>query len=161
LRIKVTGLTGMTVPVRLRLLSATIALAGCGSSEPSDLQVADLLVRTDKPSYSLELDQAAQPTLVNQGTVSIYAPMNEYVYVEQWTGYEWINRTPWFTVDGIGVSFPVAPGDSLSALPMDFGYVNNRAGIYRFVFEVALDPHGRHLVPEAERASQAFELTWE
>jgi predicted small lipoprotein YifL len=137
------------------------ALAGCGSSGPSDLPVADLLVRTDKPAYSLAVDQAAQPILVNQGTVSIYAPMNEYVYIEQWTGQEWINRTSWFTVDGYGTSLPIAPGDSLAALPMDFGYVNNRAGIYRFVFEVALDPNGRNLVPEADRVSQPFEVTWE
>lgn len=150
-----------TLGVLIRLFPLLTGLLGCGSSEPSDLQLAQLLIRTDKPVYSLAQDRAAQPTLVNQGTVPIYAPMNEYVYVEQWTGEEWINRTSWFVVDGDGTSFPIAPGDSLAALPMDFAYVNNRAGIYRFVFEVALDPNGRHLVPEADRVSQPFELTWE
>jgi hypothetical protein len=107
------------------------------------------------------VDEAAQPTLVNLGTVPIYAPMNEYVYVERWSGENWIDRIPWFVVDGNGASFPIAPGDSLAALPMDFDYINNLAGIYRFVFEVALDPNGRHLVPEADRVSQPFEITWE
>jgi len=150
-----------TLAMLIRLFPLLTGLVGCGSNGPSDLPVADLLIRTDKPVYSLAQDQAAQPTLVNQGTVPIYAPMNEYVYVEQWSGEDWINRIPWFVVDGHGPSFPIAAGDSLAAPPMDFEYVNNRAGIYRFVFEVALDPSGRHLVPEADRASQPFELTWE
>jgi hypothetical protein len=151
----------MTLQARRWLLPAIAAAAGCGPSGPTDLQVPDLLVRTDKTAYSLAVDRAARPTLVNQGTVSIYAPMNEYVFVEQWTGEEWINRTPWFTVDGYGISLPIAPGDSLTAPPMDFDYVNNRAGIYRFVFEVALDPKGRRLVAEADRVSLPFEVTWE
>jgi hypothetical protein len=138
---------------------AGVALAtttACGSTEPS---VAALLVRTDKPVYSLAVDRAATPTLVNQGSRQIYAPMNEYVYVERWSGNGWIDRSPWFVVDGLGVSFPIAPGDSLVALPMDFGYVSNRVGRYRFVFEVALDPKGHRLVPEDERVSEAFEVT--
>lgn len=150
----------MTFSVPLRLFAVLTALAGCSSSGPSGLQVPDLLVSTDKAVYSLAVDQAAQPTLVNQGTVPIYAPMNEYVYVERWSGEDWIDRMPWFVVDGHGPSFPVAPGDSLAALPMDFSYVDNLAGIYRFVFEVALDPNGRHPLPEADRVSQPFEITW-
>jgi hypothetical protein len=65
---------------------------------------------------------------------------------------------PWFVVDGATLSFPVVPGDSLVALPMDFDYVGRRPGIYRFLFEVALDPHGRRLVPEQDRVSKPFEL---
>jgi hypothetical protein len=151
----------MTLSVRAWLLFGIFALAGCGSGEPSDLEAPDLLVRTDKAVYSLALDRAARATLVNQGALPIYAPMNEYVYVEHWNGKHWINRTPWFAVDGIGRSFAVAAGDSLAAMPMDFDYVNNRPGIYRFIFEVALDPQGHHLLPEAERASEPFELTRE
>jgi hypothetical protein len=150
----------MTFQVRLWLFAAIAAAAGCGSSGPGDLDVLGLLVRTDKRVYSLAVDREARTTLLNQGSVAIYAPMNEYVYVEQWDGDEWINRRPWFTVDGVGISFPVAPGDSLSEA-MDFRYVNNRAGTYRFVFEVALDPRGHKLVPEADRVSQPFELTWD
>ena len=148
--------------LRLSLpITTVLAVMSCGTTGPNDLRMAQLLVRTDKPAYSLALDRAARATLVNQGSISIYAPMNEYVYVEQWSGDRWINRLPWFAVDGNGVSFTIAPGDSLAALPMDFGYINNRAGVYRFVFEVALDPEGRHLLPEAERVSPPFELTSE
>jgi hypothetical protein len=150
----------MTFSVRLWLFPAIAAAAGCGSSGPGDLDVPGLLVRTDKRVYSLAVDREARITLVNQGPVTIYAPMNEYVYVEQWDGDEWINRRPWFAVDGVGISFPVVPGDSL-AEAMDFRYVNNQAGTYRFLFEVALDPRGRRLVPEADRASEPFELTGE
>ena len=138
-----------------------LAVIGCGTTSPDELGIPDLLVRTDKPAYSLAVDRVARPTLINQGSISIYAPMNEYVYVEQRSGDQWINRTPWFAVDGSGVSFAIAPGDSLAALPMDFDYVNNRAGVYRFVFVVALDPDGRHLLPETERVSRPFELTSE
>ncbi len=84
--------------------------------------------------------------------------MNEFVYVERFSDGEWGNRHAWFSVDGVGISFPVAPGDSLVALPMDFAYVAERPGIYRFVFEVALDPKGHRLVPEPERVSDPFEL---
>jgi hypothetical protein len=150
------------LPPRLRFplpVTAIFALAACGTTGPGNIGVAELLVRTDKPAYSLAVDRAATATLFNQGPVSIYAPMNEYVYVERWSGNGWIDRTPWFAVDGTGLSFPIGPGDSLAALPMDFGYVNNRAGVYRFVFEVALDPNGRQLLPESQRVSQPFELT--
>jgi hypothetical protein len=153
----------MTRPTSARLLSILLALtatAGCGSTDPSGLGVADLLVKTDKSVYSLSVDAEARVILINRGPVQIYAPMNEYVYVEQWSENGWINRSPWFTVDGADVSFPVAPGDSLTSPPMSFWYVNRRAGTYRFVFEVALDRVGSHLIPEEQRASQPFEVTW-
>jgi hypothetical protein len=139
---------------------ALTGIVGCEPVEPNGDGVAELLVRTDKPAYSLAVDRAATATLFNQGRSPIYAPMNEYVYVEQWSENGWINRSPWFVIDGTEVSFPIAPGDSLVALPMNFGYVNNRAGVYRFVFEVALDPFGRRLVPEDQRVSEPFEVSW-
>jgi hypothetical protein len=134
----------MTRPTSARLLSILLALtatAGCGSTDPSGLGVADLLVKTDKSVYSLSVDAEAR-------------------VIEQWSENGWINRSPWFTVDGADVSFPVAPGDSLTSPPMSFWYVNRRAGTYRFVFEVALDRVGSHLIPEEQRASQPFEVTW-
>lgn len=145
--------------------NAAICLAlgtamGCGSSGPTEIRLADLVVRSDKATYSLDRDPGARATLVNRGLVRVYAPMNEYVYVEQLSENGWINRQTWFAVDGNGVSFPVAPGDSLSAPAMSFGYVNRRAGTYRFVFEVAFDSLGRHLVPEEDRVSEPFEVTW-
>jgi hypothetical protein len=153
----------MPRPTPIRSFPALLvvtALAGCDSTEPSELDAPALLVQTDKPVYSLSVDVEARVTLINQGSVRIYAPMNEYVYVEQWSDNGWINRTPWFVIDGIGPSFPVAPGDSLTSPPMSFNYVNRRAGTYRFVFNVALDRLGRHLVPEQQRVSEPFMVTW-
>ena len=150
-----------SIATRAHLLLPIFFAAGipaCDSTEPGALGVIELLVRTDKPVYSLSVDRAANVQLINQSSVRIYAPMNEYVYVEQSSDAGWINRRPWFAVDGIGVSFAVEPGDTLSAPAMDFGYVNNQAGVYRFVFEVALDEAGRHLAPEDQRVSASFEV---
>ena len=148
-------------PTRLlAILLAITALIGCGSTGPSGLPAPDLVVKTDKPVYSLSVDVEAHVTLINTGSVQIYAPMNEYVFVEQWSDNGWINRSPWFAIDGVGPSFPVAPGDTLSSPAMSFGYVNRRAGTYRFVFEVALDRFGRQLVPEEQRVSEPFQVTW-
>ena len=153
----------MSRPTAARLLPALLALTaigGCGSTGPSGLGLPALRITTDKPIYSLSVDAEARVTLINQGSVHIYAPMNEYVYVEQWSDNGWINRRPWFAIDGSTPSLPVAPGDSLTAPPMSFDYVNRRAGTYRFVFEVALDQLGHRLVPEEQRVSQPFEVTW-
>ena len=146
-----------------RLIPALFALtaaAGCGSTGPSALATPDLLVTTDKTVYTLAVDVQAQVTLINRGPMHIYAPMNEYVFVEQWSENGWINRRPWFAIDGSTLSLPVAPGDSLTSPPMSFGYVNRRAGTYRFVFDLALDRLGRRLIPEEHRVSQPFDVTW-
>lgn len=137
-----------------------LALAGalaCGTG-PDEDPVIQLVVRTDKAEYSLAVDHGAITTLVNQGTIPLYAPMNEYVYVQRLLNGWWGPPQPWFVVDGVGLSFPVAPGDSLVALQMGFDYVGNRPGIYRFIFEVAFDSKGRRLVPEPLRVSPPFEL---
>jgi hypothetical protein len=135
-------------------------LAACDSSGPSGLPTPDLMVKTDKSVYSLAEDIEAEVVLINQGSMQIYAPMAEYVFVEQWSDNGWINRRAWFVVDGSEPSFPVAPGDSLTSPAMSFGYVNRRAGTYRFVFDVALDRFGRQRVPLEERVSEAFLVTW-
>jgi hypothetical protein len=143
----------LSLPFRLALFGAL----ACGTG-PDETPVVQLLVRTDKAVYSVAADGAARTTLVNQGSRSIYAPMNEYVYVQRLLNGWWGEPQPWFVVDGLGLSFPVVPGDSLVALPMDFAYVGNRPGIYRFIFEVAFDSKGRRLVPEPLRVSPPFEL---
>jgi hypothetical protein len=125
------------------------------STEPRAVQ---LRIETDKARYSLASDNGATPLLVNHGPVGVYAPMNEYVYVERLEAGRWRDRHPWFAVDGVGISFLVAAGDSLPCLSMDFNYVARQPGTYRFVFEVAFDSLGRHLVPEAQRVSPPFEL---
>lgn len=151
----------MPQPARLiPALLALTAITGCGSTGPSALGSPDLLVKTDKSVYSLAVDVEARVTLINRGPAHIYAPMNEYVFVEQWSDNGWINRTPWFAIDGSTPSFPVAPGDSLTSPPMSFGYVNRMAGTYRFVFAVTVDRFGRQLIPEEQRVSESFEVTW-
>lgn len=141
----------------MRLLMITVVL-GCGSSGPADVNLPELLIRTDKPAYSKSVDSGVRVTLVNHGQSWIYAPMGEYVHIEQWSENGWINRGPWFVVDGTG-NLQVAPGDSLIPLPMDLDYVS-RAGTYRYIFYIGLDPFGRHLVPESERVSNEFRVTW-
>jgi hypothetical protein len=147
----------------IRLLPALLALTaltGCDSTSPSALTAPDLVVKTDKSLYSLSQDVEAQVTLVNRGPLQIYAPMNEYVFVEQWSDNGWINRRPWFALDGFGPTFPVAPGDTLRSPAMSFGYIGGMAGVYRFVFHVTLDRLGRQMVPEEQRVSEPFEVIW-
>ncbi len=142
---------------------ALVALSLAGSlachDAPTALPSVQLLVRSDKLRYSLASDAEARTELVNLGPAVVYAPMNEYVYVERREGGRWQDRHPWFTVDGVGISFPVDVGDTLSGFSMNFGYVDRRPGVYRFVFEVAFDSLGSRLVPEAQRVSPPFELT--
>ena len=135
-----------------------IGLLACHNA-PTALPSVQLLVRSDKPQYSLASDVEARTELVNLGPAVVYAPMNEYVYVERFEGGRWQDRHPWFAVDGVGISFPVDVGDTLSGFSMSFAYVDRRPGVYRFVFEVAFDSLGRRLVPEAQRVSPSFELT--
>ena len=147
------------MPCPIRLMSAAIVALGgplgcsAGTAEPE----AQLRVTTGRAVYSLASDVFATTVLLNVGPGPVYAPMNEYVYVERFESGRWQDRRPWFVVDGVGISFPILPGDSL-AEAMDFRYVNRRAGIYRFLFEVAYDSLGRRLVPEDRRASPPFEL---
>lgn len=139
--------------------SLLIVLAGVACSAPTaaDGEV-DLLVASDKRVYSLATDRDARPVLINRGPVAVYAPMNEYVAVQRFDDGRWQPPQPWFSVDGTSISFAIQPGDTLKALPMDFGYVAHTPGVYRFVFEIAHDPNGRRLVNEAVRISPPFEL---
>ena len=145
------------LPVLATLVSLVPASMAACDKTPADLPTAQLQVRTDKSEYSLASDNAATTVLLNLGPAVVYAPMNEYVYVERLVGGRWQDRRPWFAVDGVGISFPVAPGDSL-AESMGFRVVGRQPGMYRFVFEVAYDSLGRRLVPEELRTSPPFEL---
>jgi hypothetical protein len=152
----------MISPTTLRLLPALLALsavAACGSTDPSGLGAAELLVRTDKAIYSKADDGPVSTTLVNQGSVPVYLLMGDYVYIEQASDNGWIYQGPWFFVDGYTVSFPLAAGDSLEVLPMDLDYIA-RAGTYRFVYQVSLDPLMRRMLPKEVRVSPPFQVTW-
>ena len=143
---------------RILGLLLPVGAVACNSA-PTASRPVELLVRTDKAQYSLATDNGAAPVLVNLGPGSVFAPMNEYVYVERLAAGGWQDRHPWFAVDGVGISFRIGPGDSLAALPMNFAYVDHQPGTYRFVFEVALDSLGRRLAPEPQRVSPPFVLT--
>ena len=132
-------------------------LAGCENAS-TGVPTVQLQVTSDKSEYSLASDSGAAPLLVNLGPAVVYAPMNEYVYVERLGAAGWQDRRPWFVVDGVGISFPIHAGDTLRAWPMSFRYVGRQPGVYRFLFEVAFDSLGRRLVPEELRASPPFEL---
>ena len=152
----------MLRPTPDRLLPALLALAtitGCGSTEPSALSVPDLLVRTDQAVYSKTGNAPVKTVVLNSGSSTVYFLMGDYVHIEQASDNGWIYRGPWFSVDGSTPSFPLAPGDSLEVLPMDLAYID-RAGVYRFVFQVSADRQMRQLLPQAERVSQPFSVTW-
>jgi hypothetical protein len=142
------------------IITGLIALTGCSdATAPAPAPVVHLSVRTDQSVYSMARDSAAWGVLMNLGPDPVYAPMNEFVFVEQWSNGQWVDRHPWFAVDGVGISFRLSSGDSLTTfMPMPFGYVGNRPGTYRFAFEVAYDSLGRRLVPESLSASPPFEL---
>jgi hypothetical protein len=98
------------------------------STSPADGGAVDLLVRSDKPVYTLAADQSAKPLLINRGDRPVYLPMNEYVAVEHLEAGIWQQGIVWFVVDGDGISFRLDPGDRLAAEPMDFGYINREPG---------------------------------
>jgi hypothetical protein len=140
------------------LWALTLVGAAACHDTPTGPGTVVLQVQADKAEYSLASDNGATALLVNLGPATVYAPMNEYVYVEKLEAGQWRDRHPWFFVDGVGVSFAVGAGDSLGGPQMSFDYVSRQPGTYRFVFEVAFDSVGRRIVPEAQRVSAPFAL---
>ena len=143
--------------LRASTVAAFAIVASCSSPTGESVSI-HLLVQSDKSVYHLATDSSAQPLLVNESAVPVWAPMNEYVYVQRFENGRWGEEIPWFSVDGVGISFPIQPRDTLYSLPMDFGYVGRTPGRYRFIFEVAQDSLGRRLVSEEQRSSPPFEL---
>jgi hypothetical protein len=141
----------------LKRLLPLLAVVAC-STGPTDEGAVDLLVRSDKPSYSLSVDHSAVPLLINRSGRPVYLPMNEYVAVEHLAGGTWQQGVVWFAVDGDGISFRLDSGDSVDAMAMDFGYIDREPGQYRFVFEVALDSLGRTRLPYSATRSAPFEV---
>jgi hypothetical protein len=144
--------------VLITALAAAAATAGC-DRDPAAPADTTVVVRTDKPAYSLATDAAARTVLVNLGPGAVHAPMGTYVFVERRVDGRWQDRRAWFIVDGTGPSFAIQPGDSVVALSMQFGYVDHSPGVYRFIFDIAHDDRGRHRLPESQRASEPFLLT--
>jgi hypothetical protein len=145
----------------LLLLSGLVAMTGilACSTEPNRESLSELRIRTDKTAYSKSLDQSVEITVVNEGSFRVYAPMGEYVHIEQWSENGWINQGPWFFVDGVGRSFPIEAGDTHVPLGMDLDYIA-RAGTYRFIFYLSFDPSLRRPVHLDERVSNEFQVVW-
>ena len=127
-------------------------------SVPTEQESVRLVITTDKTMYTPGIDYAATPILVNAGRDTVYVLMGEYVHAERWIGNGWAYAASWFVVDGVGPSFPLAPGDTLAVVPMRFDYVGRRLGKYRFVFAVAYDREMRRPLPKEKRVSTTFEL---
>jgi hypothetical protein len=139
----------------LKRLFPLLAVMAC-STGPTDEGATDLLVRSDKPSYSLSVDHSAVPLLINRSGRPVYLPMNQYVAVEHLAEGTWQQGVVWFEQDGDGVSFRLDSGDSVDAIPMDFAYIDREPGQYRFVFEVALDSQGHTRLPSSATRSAPF-----
>lgn len=146
---------------RIALVFGLLAATGACSerSATGSTDRLELTVLSNRSVYSLATDSAAEPILMNRGSVPVYLPMNEYVAVQRFEAGAWSAPTPWFAVDGNAVSFSLEPGATLRSWPMDFGYVDNTPGVYRFIFEIAKDPNGREILSESQRVSPPFELT--
>jgi len=149
------------MPERALVAALLAAIAACSdpTGSPGSTGTIELTVLSDHPAYSLATDRAAEPILINRGSVRVYLPMNEYVAVQRFEAGAWSEPRPWFAVDGIGVSFSLEPGDTLRSLPMNFAYVARTPGVYRFIFDIAQDPKGWQILSEAQRISPPFELT--
>ncbi len=142
-----------------RIVTASLAAIAACTAPTGSTATIELTVVTDRATYSLASDSAAEPFLINSGSAPVYLPMNEYAAVQRFEAGAWSEPRAWFAVDGIGTSFSLAPGDTLRSLSMDFRYVDRTPGVYRFIFEIAKDPNGREILSEAQRISPPFELT--
>ena len=148
------------LPILAVICGLVAAIAACSDRSPTaSAGTLELTVSSDRSVYSLATDSGAEPILVNRGSVRVYLPMNEYVFVQRFEAGAWSEPRPWFAIDGMGISFALEPGDTLRSLAMNFGYVASTPGVYRFIFEIAKDPKGRELLSESQRISPPFELT--
>ena len=113
------------LPMLAVLCGFVAAIAACSDRSPTgSTGTLELTVLSDRSVYSLATDSGAEPILVNRGSVRVYLPMNEYVFVQRFEAGAWSEPRPWFVVDGIGISFSLEPGDTLRSWPMDFRYVD-------------------------------------
>ena len=94
------------------------AITACSDPSPTGTAgTLELTVSSDRSVYSLATDSGAEPILVNRGSVRVYLPMNEYVFVQRFEAGAWSEPRPWFVVDGIGISFSLEPGGDSGGPP--------------------------------------------
>src|SRR5688500_16920862 len=92
------------------LLAALLACDDSSLSPAADVSDFHLSIETNRPQYTLSADSFAYVTVTNASTAPVYFPMASYVVYERLVDGEWDDPFAWFIVDGIGPSFPLAPG---------------------------------------------------
>src|SRR5258705_13653737 len=102
------------------IAAALLAVAGACTDPATSTGTIELTVLTDHSTYSLATDSAAEPFLINSGSVPVYLPMNEYVAVQRFEAGAWSEPRPWVAGDGIGISVSLDPGGTLGAGPVEF-----------------------------------------
>jgi hypothetical protein len=107
-------------------------------------------------AYALSVDSLAYVTLTNASTAPIYLRMDSYVLYERFAEGAWRDAFAWFVVDGIGPSFPIAPGESHTDVLQLWFYLPGRPGTYRFRYLVYADREVRSLLLLEERVSPSF-----
>ena len=133
-------------------LAVSLAVSGCdGPVGPADR--LDLVVSTDKAEYSLAADSVSRVTLTNRSDRAVYLPMSTYVVYETLRDGVWQDALPWFGVDGVGISFPLSPGESRGDDLSLRVYLPDQPGTYRFRYFAYADARLRFLIPVEERVS--------
>jgi hypothetical protein len=149
--------------MRLRISSLLLLATVAGVAACSDNSAAppsfDLVVTTDTATYALPADSIAQVTITNQSDRDVYLPMDVYVVCERLSDGEWRDAFAWFSVDGIGRSFPLSPGQDISDQLRLWFYLPDQPGTYRVRYLVYADPDVESLLPVEERVSPPFVLT--
>ena len=138
------------------LALAAIVVSGC-ASEPTAPAVAaplGLEVAVAKTAYSFASDTAVRVTFENTSAQPVYLLMGTYVVCERLVGESWQYESEWFVVDGIGPSFPLAPGASI-ADEMRLAYLTG-PGTFRFLYRVWADPALRTVLHIDDRVSPTF-----
>ena len=134
-----------------------VSAPACGDhvTEPGS---DNLSIETDKPEYSLGTDSTVHITVTNHLGQSVYIPMGTYVIVERLIDGEWSEGLAWFTVDGVGLSFPLEGGTSRTDW-FEVMFYLDKPGTYRFQYWIYADPKLRVLLSQEERVSAPFTIT--
>lgn len=142
------------------LLAAIAGVAGCSDNSAAPPSSSfDLVVGTDKGTYSLPTDSIALVTVSNQSDRDVYLPMDVYVVCERLSDGEWQDAFAWFSVDGTGRSFPLSPGEVITDELRLWFYLPDQPGTYRVRYFVYSDPDVQSVIPVEERVSPPFVLT--
>lgn len=135
---------------------AAIVTSACARepTAPATAAPLGLEVAVAKTAYSFASDSAVRVTLRNTSSRPIHLLMGTYVVCERLVGESWEYEAEWFIIDGIGPSFPLAPGATL-ANEMPLAYLSG-PGTFRFVFRAYADARLRTILHFDDRVSPTF-----